>query len=88
MVTSLFMSSYLTQLHDIQGVLRKELLTICFKHTSLSSPVHFLPSPEYPALHAQVYDPIILLHTALTPQLLELAEHSSISAYEHVVTVD
>ena len=42
-------------------------------------PVHFLPSPEYPALHAHAYDPTVLLHTALTPQLWALEEHSSIS---------
>ena len=42
-------------------------------------PVHVLPSPEYPVLHAHVYDPIVLLHTALTPQLWALVEHSSIS---------
>ena len=29
-------------------------------------PVHVLPSPEYPALHAHAYDPTVLLHTALT----------------------
>ena len=42
-------------------------------------PVHVLPSPEYPALHAHAYDPTVLLHTALTPQLWALEEHSSIS---------
>ena len=42
-------------------------------------PVHVLPSPEYPALHAHAYDPGVLLHTALTPQLWVLEEHSSIS---------
>ena len=44
-----------------------------------SSPVHVFPSPEYPALQAQVYDPGVLLHMALIPQLWELAEHSSTS---------
>ena len=28
-----------------------------------SSPLHVFPSPEYPALQAQVYDPGVLLHT-------------------------
>ena len=32
-------------------------------------PVHVFPSPEYPELHAQVYDPSVLLHTAFTSQL-------------------
>ena len=44
-----------------------------------SSPMHVFPSPEYPDLHAQVYDPGVLLHTALISQLWELAEHSSTS---------
>ena len=42
-------------------------------------PLQVLPSPEYPALHLQVYDPRMLLQTALTSQLWELVEHSSIS---------
>ena len=49
------------------------------KPTKNILPVHLLPSPEYPALHVQVYDPRVSLHTALTSQLCELVEHSSIS---------
>ena len=47
--------------------------------------MHALPLPEYPALQEHAYEPKVLLHIALTSQLL--AEHSSISAYEHVVKV-
>jgi len=35
----------------------------------ISLPVHVFPSPEYPALHEQLYDPLMLLHTALTSHL-------------------
>ena len=42
-------------------------------------PVHVFPLPRYPALHAHLYDPCILLHVALAWQLCELVEHSSIS---------
>ena len=38
------------------------------KHQN-GSPLHVLPSPEYPALHAHAYDPTELLHAALTSQL-------------------
>jgi len=33
------------------------------------SPVQVFPFPEYPALHLRVWDPMILLQTALTSQL-------------------
>lgn len=49
------------------------------KGSRLPIPVHVFPLPEYPALHAHVYDPCILLHVALAWQLCELLEHSSIS---------
>ena len=54
---------------------------------SYNLPVHVLPSPEYPALQAHAYEPKVLVHIALTSQLWVLAEHSSISAYEHIVKV-
>ena len=44
-----------------------------------SSPVQVFPSPEYPSLQAHTYNPTVLRHTALTSQLWELVEHSSIS---------
>ena len=50
-------------------------------------PVHVLPSPVYPALHAHPYDPAVLLQTALASQLWELVEHSSISAWESGISV-
>ena len=40
---------------------------------------HVLPSPEYPATQAQLYDPGVLVHTALMSQLCEFEEHSSVS---------
>ena len=45
-------------------------------------PEHVFPSPVNPALQAHAYDPTVLLHIALTSQLRELVEHSSISASE------
>ena len=38
-----------------------------------------LPSPTYPALQVQLYEPIVLLHTATWLQLCSPVEHSSIS---------
>ena len=37
------------------------------------------PSPEYPALQAQVKDPIVLVHAAFASQLSVPRMHSSIS---------
>ena len=50
-------------------------------------PVHVLPSPVYPALHAHPYDPAVLLQSALASQLWELVEHSSISAWDSGIFV-
>ena len=58
---------------------------ICYTFYNL--PVHVLPSPVYPALHAHTYDPTVLLQTALASQLWELVEHSSISAWESGIFV-
>ena len=38
------------------------------------------PSPKYPGLHEQVYDPLVLLHNAFLQQLCIGVTHSSISA--------
>ena len=38
-----------------------------------------IPFPEYPDLHAQTWDPAVLVHTAFTSQLSVLVVHSSIS---------
>ena len=42
-------------------------------------PLHLCPSPMYPALHVQLYDPLVLLHTALASHLWVFALHSLIS---------
>ena len=47
-------------------------------------PVHVLPSPEYPALHAHANDPRVLLHTALTPQLWGVGR-TLVDIWENVV---
>ena len=39
----------------------------------------FLSSPTYPALQVQLYEPIVLLHTATWLQVCSPVEHSSIS---------
>ena len=38
-----------------------------------------LPTPKYPDLHVQLYDPLVLLHTASALQLVFPVAHSSIS---------
>ena len=43
------------------------------------SPVHDSPSPEYPGLHVQLCDPLVLLHTASALQLRCPLAHSSTS---------
>lgn len=41
-------------------------------------PLQVHPSPKYPVLHEQVYDPMVLLHTASALQLwVSAVEHSS-----------
>lgn len=50
---------------------------------SMALPVQVLPSPEYPGLHVQLYDPLILLHSASALQLCVPVAHSSISKYAH-----
>ena len=41
--------------------------------------MHFFPSPEYPGLQVQLYDPWVLLQTAFTSQVWVLFLHSSLS---------
>ena len=45
-------------------------------------PWHSRPSPWYPGLQAQLYAPLVLLHTASTLQLCVPVTHSSISEKE------
>ena len=44
-------------------------------------PLQDHPSPEYPGLHEQLYEPSALLHTASALQLCSSVAHSSISEY-------
>ena len=71
-----FLSAVFSRLLLSSGNTRK----YWFRKTNLSnSLVQLCPSPEYPSLHVQVYDPGVLLQTALTSQLSVLIAHSSIS---------
>ena len=49
------------------------------KMIMISLPEQDSPSPEYPGLHIQLYDPLVLLHTASTLQLCCPLAHSSTS---------
>ena len=42
------------------------------------------PSPEYPGLHLQLKDPLVLLQTALALHLFFSVAHSSISVYLYI----
>ena len=42
-------------------------------------PEQFRPSPTYPSLQVQLYEPMVLLHTATLLQFCSADEHSSIS---------
>ena len=44
-----------------------------------SSPVQFHPSPKYPGLHVQLYDPMMLWQTAFELQLWVPRSHSLMS---------
>ena len=44
-----------------------------------------LPSPSYPLLHRQTYEPSVFVHIAFTSQSLESSDsHSSISKIEMI----
>ena len=51
----------------------------CRNEDDYDLPVHVCPSPEYPGLHVQLYDPLVLLHTASALHLCDPLAHSSIS---------
>jgi len=44
-----------------------------------STLLQFFPSPWYPGLHVQLYEPLVLLQTASELQLWVSVAHSSIS---------
>ena len=50
-----------------------------FTNKEYCIPMHFFPSPEYPGLQVQLYDPLLLLQTAFTSQVWDLFLHSSTS---------
>ena len=52
------------------------------KNKNMLLPVQLLPSPVYPGLQVQLWDPSVLLHTALMSQLWVLIIHSSVSRKE------
>ena len=45
----------------------------------INLPLQFRPSPEYPDLQVQLYDPLLLLHTASALQCFNPSAHSSTS---------
>ena len=47
-------------------------------------PLQVRPSPEYPGLHLQLKDPLVLLQTALALHLFFSVAHSSISVYLYI----
>ena len=52
---------------------------ICRNKDDYDLPLQVRPSPEYPGLHVQLYDPLVLLHTASALQLCFTSAHSSTS---------
>ena len=46
------------------------------------------PSPQYPCLHVQLYDPLVLLHTASALQLDVPSIHSFMSARLNLIDVE
>ena len=52
---------------------------ICRNKDDYDLPVQVCSSPEYPGLHVQLYDPLVLLHTASELQLCDSLAHSSMS---------
>ena len=47
--------------------------------TIVNLPLQVRPSPEYPGLQVQLYEPLVLLHSELALQLSFPVEHSSMS---------
>ena len=50
--------------------------------------LQFLPSPWYPALHVQLYEPLVLLQKASELQLWVPLAHSSISEKRNIASQD
>lgn len=47
-------------------------------------PLQVRPSPEYPGLHLQLKDPLVLLQTALALHLFFSVAHSSVSVFLYI----
>ena len=62
-----------------QDVGLKDSQTLCVPLTFSNLPWHVFPSPVYPDLHVQIYDPRVLEHLALLSHTGEEALHSSTS---------
>lgn len=54
-------------------------VTILGNKNLLTVPVQLCPSPIYPGLHVQTYDPYVLLHAAFMWHLWGVVLHSSVS---------
>ena len=63
-----------------QRVTEQQQILIQLSYTTIVNlPLQVRPSPEYPGLQVQLYEPLVLLHSELALQLSFPVEHSSMS---------
>ena len=63
-----------------QRVTEQQQTLIQLSYTTIFNlPLQVRPSPEYPGLQVQLYEPLVLLHSELALQLSFPVEHSSMS---------
>ena len=63
-----------------QRVTEQQQTLIQLSYTTIVNlPLQVRPSPEYPGLQVQLYEPLVLLHSELALQLSIPVEHSSMS---------
>ena len=63
-----------------QRVTEQQQTLIQLSYTTIVNlPLQVRPSPEYPGLQVQRYEPLVLLHSELALQLSFPVEHSSMS---------
>ena len=63
-----------------QQVTEQQQTLIQLSYTTIVNlPLQVRPSPEYPGLQVQLYEPLVLLHSELALQLSFPVEHSSMS---------
>ena len=81
--------------HKISEFLRKEFLLLVgnfillfAKSNVMIIPRHECPSPVYPSLQVQLWEPSVLVQFALTSQEWLLLRHSSISGSRHGIDIE